>query len=219
MSADERIVRRIDALLEKADRVLATHKPNPSGMLGFSTLDMGSFAEWRSQCVSMLTSVAGDAGTYTSDFVARVQEGFRSHVQAGAGILRALKEDIEQGYLTSLKTLISAEVFSDFLDMSKHLLDSGYKDPSASLSGAVLENALRQIGRNAGVNVKKTDSLNSLNQKLAQGSVYNRLTYKQIDVWISIRNNADHGHFDEYSSQDVHDMHKGIHDFMTKYLE
>lgn len=79
-------------------------------------------------------------------------------------------------------TLIEAEVFSDFLEMAQHLLDSGYKDPAASLAGAVLEDGLRRVGSAASVPFKKSDGLNVLNTALAKAGVYNRLAQSKVDT-------------------------------------
>ncbi len=61
------------------------------------------------------------------------------------GILQALKTDIEEGYLWKMSELISADIFSDFLEMAQYLLSEGYKDPSAVLIGGVLEEHLRKL--------------------------------------------------------------------------
>ena len=134
-------------------------------------------------------------------------------------ILRAAEEDIEGGYLQKVETLVSAEVFSDFLEMAKHLLDNGYKDPAASLIGAVLEDGLRRICSNNNITVKSDDNISSLNQKLAQNHVYNPLQQRQIQVWNKLRDYADHGHFDEYKSENVKNMLEGVRNFLLNYLK
>jgi len=100
--------------------------------------------------------------------------------------------------------------------MAEHLISQGYKDASASLAGAVLEDGLRKICANNGIKLKSTEDISSLNQKLADASVYNRLTQKKVQVWNDIRNNADHGHFEGYTKDDVEEMIKGIKDFLEK---
>jgi hypothetical protein len=57
--------------------------------------------------------------------------------QGGLAILEAAKEELGYGPLSKIESLVSAEIFTDFLDMAQHLLEAGYKDPSASLIGAV----------------------------------------------------------------------------------
>jgi len=134
------------------------------------------------------------------NFKNKVKSGYESHVKMGQGILVDLKEDILGSYLTDIKTLISAEVFSDFLEMAEHLLENGYKDPVA-LCEAVLQDGLRKIATKKGIKVKPGDYLNSLNNKCANGGIYTRLMQKKIKVWIDIHNKAVHGQFDEYSEK------------------
>jgi hypothetical protein len=218
MPIEERIVSRLDELIEKGDEVLGTHKPNPPNVIGFPTLASGRFAEWQTQVESFLITLLGQEHVYVQNFRGRVQEGFRSHVHMGQGILRAVKEDILGGYVSDLKTLVSAEIFTDFLEMAEHLSEYGYKDPAASLCGAVLEDGLRRIASNAGIKLKSREDLSSLNHKCADAGVYNRLIQKKIQVWIDVRNSADHGQFDEYTAQDVEEMLKGVNQFLSDFV-
>ena len=219
MNIEEKILKRIAELIQKGENVLATHRPNPPNVIGFPMLDPGKFVEWQTQVLNFLINLLGENHIYVKNFKNNVKSGYKSNVEMGQGILAALKEDISGGYLTDIKTLISAEVFSDFLEMAEHLLENGYKDSAASLCGAVLEDGLRKIATKKGIKVKSSDDLNSLNDKCANGGVYNRLMQKKIKVWIDIRNKADHGQFNEYSEKDVQEMLKGVKDFLTGYLK
>jgi hypothetical protein len=219
MAVDERLINRLDELIAKADEVLATHRPNPSNVIGFPTLASGAFSEWQTQSLAFLVNLLGNDHVYVEKFREMVEKGYTSSAHAGKGILTAVREDIAGGYLTRLKALVAAEVFSEFVDMGEHLLDAGYKDPAASLAGAVLENGLRQIAGENGVKVKAREDIGSLNSKLAQAGIYNRLTQKKVQVWNDVRNHADHGEFDEYSDTDVRNMLAGVTDFLATHLE
>ena len=216
--ATQRFKVRVERLLAKGTSVLATHSPNPPNVIGFPTLDPSSFAEWRTQSLSLLTNLLGAEHVYLTSFDQEVDRGFTSSVKAGIGILTAVGEDLEDGYLTEVRTLVSAEVFQDFLEMAEHLLNRGYKDPAASLCGAVLEEGLRRLATNRDLKVGERDNLGALNQKLAAGGVYTRLIQKRLAVWTDVRNLADHGKFSEYSEQDVADMHKGVSSFLAHHL-
>jgi len=217
MNIEEKIVKRIDELIQKGENVLNTHRPDT--VIGFPPLDSGKFVERQTQVLNFLINLLGGSHIYVQNFKDKVTEGYKSHVKMGQGILNAVKEDILGGYLTDIKTLISAEVFSDFLEMAEHLLENGYKDPAASLCGAVLEEGLRKIATKKGIKVKPSDDLNSLSDKCANREVYNRLMQKKIKVWIDIRNKADHGQFKEYTEKDVQEMLKGVRDFLAGHLK
>ena len=218
MDTSHRFQERIERLLEKGSTVLATHSPNPSNMLGYSTLDPGAFAEWRTQCLALLTNLLGAGHTYVVNFEADVDRTYTSRVKIGIGILKAVREDLQDGFLTDVQTLVSADVFTDFLAMVRHLLDREYKDPAASLCGAVLEQGLRRIATIEGIKVREKDGLNTLNQKLASKGVYSRLNQKRLAVWTDIRNAADHGRFSEYSKSDVVQMQTGVSSFLAQYM-
>ena len=218
MDTTQRFKVRIERLLAKGGAVLNTHSPNPPGVIGFPTLDHGAFAEWRAQSLSLLGNLLGAEHVYVTGFEREVDRGYTSSVKAGIGILKAVCEDLEDGSLTDVRTLVSAEVFTDFLAMVGHLLERGYKDPAASLCGAVLEEGLRRIATNRGIKVRERDDLSTLNQNLATKGVYTRLVQKRLTVWTDVRNAADHGKFSEYSKADVADMHKGVSSFLARHL-
>lgn len=41
---------------------------------------------------------------------------------------------------------------------------------------------------------------------------------KKVEVWNAIRNNADHGKFDDNSEPDIKAMLEGVRDFLGTYL-
>jgi len=92
---------RLDQLIEKGRAVLATHRPNPPGVIGFPTLNSGAFAEWRTQALACLGSVLGEGHIYVESFKSQVQTGYQGTVEAGLGILRAAREDLAAGDLGS----------------------------------------------------------------------------------------------------------------------
>jgi hypothetical protein len=195
----EKLKARLDELIEKGQRVLDSRKRQASQV--YEHADQMLFHEWRAGSLSFLVRAFGSGHTHTTAF----EKACTSHVGddpvKGQAILKAAKEDLDGGYLKSIELLVSADIFTDFLEMAGHLLENGYKDPAASLIGAVLEDGLRRIARNRETPTKPGDDLSTLNQKLAQAQVYNRLTQKRVQVWGDIRNHADHGHFDQYTPE------------------
>jgi hypothetical protein len=94
----EDTLNRVEALIVKAQKVLATYHPNPPNFIGFPNLDTGVFNEWRSQTLSLLMQVAGSGHVYTESFRKETAQGeYTGSVNAGLGILKALREDIRAG--------------------------------------------------------------------------------------------------------------------------
>jgi hypothetical protein len=236
MSLDTKVLGRIDKLIFKGDGLFKEElseweQEQFNKAIGMdlvdelydplNDVDAHDFEAWRAQTIFFLSNVLGEDHYYVKEFENHVKEGdsHRFTVILGQNILRAVREDIEEGFLTDIRTLISAEVFGDFVEMAEHLLDKGYLHPAASLIGAVLESGLRKIVIRNSISVKGTENLSSLNQKCANAEVYNRLVQKRLEVFIGIRNSADHGNFDEYSEVDVRDMVRGVKMFLGEYLD
>jgi hypothetical protein len=200
-------------------QIMATrHTRNGEMIVVVDCVDDGLFRQWHTSALAFLKTLPSEY-VYCEEFKTHCKHSDYHNAVQGVAILQAAKEDIEGGYLQKIEALVSAEVFSDFLGMAEHLLDNGYKDPAASLIGAVLEDSLRRICSNNDITVKTDDNISSLNQKLADQSIYNRLKQREIEVWNKLRDYADHGHFDQYKQDDVKDMLKGVRSFLSEYLK
>ena len=137
------------------------------------------------------------------------------------GALRALRRDYEAGHLASVQTLVRAEVFADFLEMSEHLLEQGYKDPAAVVVGSVLENHLRAICQSRGLSAvinEKPKKADLINNELAAAGVYSKLDQKNVTAWLALRNKAAHGHYTEYNSDQVRVLLSGVSEFVARVV-
>jgi len=79
--------------------VLATHRVSGPVFESTPTLDRGAFAEWQTRSISFLHSLLGGDHTYTSSFVREVRRAHFYDVEAGRGILLAVKSDLAAGVL------------------------------------------------------------------------------------------------------------------------
>lgn len=138
------------------------------------------------------------------------------------GVAKAIQHDISCGLLTDFKTLIRAEVFSNFLEMGEHLLTEGYKDAAAVIVGSVLEDGLRKLSENAGLPLQsdsgKPLAMEALNTQLAKAEVYSKLVQKQLTSWAHVRNKAAHGEYSEYTKEQVQMMLLFAQSFSSEYL-
>jgi hypothetical protein len=215
---NENVTNRLFELIELGKKVVASKAPPPRNVARPASVKAELFFHWKAASLSYLKMVFGEESTHYELFSRNCKDNVYSEAVEGYGILIAAKEDIEQGFLGNLQILIAADVFSDFLEMAGHLLECGYKDPAASLLGAVLEDGLRKICEKETVAFKPKDDINSLNQKLADAGVYNRIVQKKVKVWEDIRNKADHAEFDEYTTSLVEEMRNGITQFLADFI-
>ena len=214
----EKLIERLNQLIELGERVLSTKHSPPQGIVSGAYVNDDPFYQWKAGSLSFLKNVFGENSTHFQGFQESCKHAFHSDALQGQSILKAAKEDLEGGYLKRLETLVSADIFTDLLEMADHLVEQGYKDPAASLIGAVLEDGLKQIARNHDIKVKSREDIGALNSRLADVQIYNRLMQKRIQVWNDIRNNADHGNFSEYNLDLVKEMLNGVRDFLSQNL-
>ena len=111
MDTVRKFTARTDQLISKGRCVLTTHTPNAPAVIGFPTLDRGAFTEWRTQSLSMLTNLLGSEHVYVASFRQELEKrAYKSCAEAEIGILNAVGEDLEGGYLTNVRTLVSVVV-------------------------------------------------------------------------------------------------------------
>jgi len=136
------------------------------------------------------------------------------------GILSALRLSYANGYLASIYELVHADLFADFLEMAEHLLENGYKDAAAVISGSVLEEHLRKLATKSGIDLLKPDGgpkrSDTLNGELSTAGAYSKLDLKSITGWLDLRNKAAHGNYAEYDRQQVILMLEGIKHFISR---
>lgn len=215
------LIRRVDELIAHGKRVLST-KFREDGY-GLEWVNSGDMVGYRSACLSFIERVYGTNHPHYKEFDVNTISAYPHFVDAGIAILQTIKSEIEGGWLFSLKGLITAELFADFLEMAEHLLEQGYKDPAAVMAGSVLEEHIRQLCSKNGIDItedkggkqvpKKADRLNA---ELANANVYTKLDQKLITAWLDLRNKAAHGKYDEYNDVQVNTFLSGITEFMAR---
>lgn len=131
-------------------------------------------------------------------------------------VFKALQDDYEKGYLSSIQALIQAEVFDNELEQATELLNKKYKAAAAVIAGVVLETGLRALCDKNSIPHGKLDKMNS---ELTKLGIYNRLQQKRITALADIRNSAAHGKEQEYNHDDVKTMIRDIESFLATYIK
>ncbi|HMU66801.1 MAG TPA: hypothetical protein PKE57_06640, partial [Cellvibrionaceae bacterium] len=173
--------------------------------------------------LSFIAMVYGNKHSHYTEFDRWVDDSYEYKAQQGHAILLSIQKEIEGGWIFSVKRLVSAEIFKDFLEMAEHLLIQKYKDPAAVMIGSVLEENLRQLCITNNIETdfekdgifipKKADRLNA---DLANAMIYSKLDQKAVTMWLDLRNKAAHGKYEEYSHVQVELMLQGVTDFLAR---
>lgn len=214
------LTKRIGQLVEESSQVVKTQHAN---QYVADTVDEGRFMGLRASVLSFITMVYGKDHSHYSEFYRATESNWASSAKIGHAILLSMQNEIEGGWIFSVKSLVSAEIFSDFLEMAEHLLSQGYKDPAAVMIGSVLEENLRRLCLENDIEIetekdgnlipKKADRLNS---DLAKSEIYTKLDQKAVTTWLALRNKAAHGKYEEYGDEQVALMMHGVTEFLVR---
>jgi hypothetical protein len=218
------LIQRADELIQLGQTVLETRHSIDYG--NFQSVDTTKFQSFRSASLSFLLSSFGNNHPYYREFDNFVTQNDPEYVRTGLGILQGARDEMAGGWTTSIKSIVSAEVFSDFLDMASYLLEEGYKDASAVMVGSILEEHLRQLCRSVGIDIEKVKpdgskeprKADSLNADLAKQGVYSLLDLKNVTAWLDLRNDAAHGHYEKYTREQVNNMARGVTEFIARVV-
>jgi len=212
--------KRIQQLLDQSSGVLSTRKNSP---YGGCSVDSGALAGLRASVLSFIAMVYGNNHSHYSEFDSATDSSQEYKAKKGHAILLSIQNEIEGGWVFALKQLVSAEIFSDFLEMAEHLLSQDYKDPAAVMIGSVLEENLRQLclANEIDTKIEKDGSFISkkadrLNADLAKSVIYTKLDQKAVTMWLDLRNKAAHGKYEEYSKEQVAIMLQGVTEFLAR---
>lgn len=219
MKVDQKILTRLDELLKLGENVLETRRSPPPNVIGDDRIDIQLANQWISSTLSLLTRVFGENSVYVTTIQKQFKQyiGF-SQVTQIQGVLKSARDDYEHEAIFELRSLITAEVFTEFLDQAHYLREAGYFQPAGVIIGCVLEDGLRKLCIKNGISVSSTEKLDKMNSDLAKLGIYNLLTQKQITAYADLRNKAAHGKWDEFSTDDVKQFEEWTYKFMENHF-
>jgi hypothetical protein len=223
---NEKYLQRIIQLIDLASQTLATEYSVAGGYdkprKAFVNPEL--YYNFRTSSLSFIKILYGQDHIMYTSFDAKVEMFHPEAVKKGRGILNSIKTEIEQGWLVTTTGLVTAEIFSDFLEMAEHLIEEGYKDPAAVMVGSVLEEHLRQLCNKNQLPIEYDNSqgklspkrADSLNADLAKAGVFGKLGQKNVTAWLDLRNHAAHGKYTIYTQQQVELMIQSVRDFISR---
>jgi hypothetical protein len=216
------------ALIQQIDAVLARGGLSPGQFPSDQFFFQGHTPGSRTALATAWTAAIDRLSPRSSEYRAQVLLSLNrfaanhpKHLQSLAGILNALRADYEEGYMTTIEELIHADVFADFLGMAAELIDKGYKDPAAVLTGSVLEEHVRKLCDRHDVPIAAPDGsprkADTLNAELVKAGAYGKLDQKSVTAWLGLRNDAAHGHYDRYEREQVALMLESVRNFLSRH--
>lgn len=215
----KQLQKRAARLVAKLEAAIAT--PSDNGHWADDSLS----SEARELGLTLLEDLYGEQHRTFQRFKELTSQFEMARMEKACGVGRAVEAMVSDDWLTKTRTLMSAELFDDFLDMAEHLLDEQYKDAAAVIAGGSLESHLRRLAGAAGVPVQQADKngkmkpkrAENLNEELHKTKAYKPSTQKQVTAWLAIRNNAAHANYADVDDQEVKLMIGGIRLFIAQH--
>ncbi len=216
----ELLKKRFDELLSQADEVSATRQRKHSSYAGpYDHVDSDLLLGWCVKARNLLVSACGRDSEHFNSFVEaekpRPYEENPTRLSRLRAVFLAAKEDFEGGFLSSVRHLVQAEVFSTELEQARELLTAGYKVPAAVICGVVLETNLRSL---CGAHDLAVGKLDKMNADLAKAGQYNSLVQKRITALAAIRNSAAHGNSSDFNEKDMQSMIEEVERLVAGWL-
>lgn len=221
MTIDQRFRERFSALLKEGEQVLRNHGwPSDDHYRHPEQVD---YIRFRTEALNLIRRACGENSDHYRE-LHRIADSKDTSLNSYYyrdcfAILQAAHRDYEGGLIFDIRSLVAAELFSDFLEQAEYLLRNGFHVPAASLAGAVLEDGLRKLAERHSIEIPERTKIDRLNADLARAEVYSKLIQKNITAYADIRNNADHGHFDKFKKDDVEAMVGWVKRFLAEHLE
>jgi len=210
------IVQHIDRLLTKGKAIKPVGHSPLDGYRGAAreVFSPNDYPEWKTQVEAFILNFVGETSPYYKNF-RTYEEAHAGRVPAMMGVLRAIKEDHQNGVVHGLKYFVVAEVLVGFLNTARQFLKEGRKESAAILLGSVLENGLRVICQKRTVAVDAEEKLAGLKDKLAEARAISPLQIGWLENAIRLRHLAVHRELDKFSTADIEEMAKRVTDLLA----
>ena len=230
MKIDEEIIHRFDELISRVDELMTSRVAESGGVTRYpgggaivheskDHLDEALVTQWATSSLHILSKVFGKESDHYEMFSELVpsltdySKGTRS-VQKALAVVRAAKDDLEHGYLIGIRMSMQAEVLDDLIEQASQFLDEGYYQTAALVAGIALEEGLRRHCLQNNVVLRPKAMMREMNDALTETKLYGSVIKARISALAEIRNQAAHGKWKEFSSEDVEDMIKWVRIFM-----
>jgi len=227
MKIDEAVKNEIDDIVDKGKLIVMKATSANSSIDGNELAEISAWVTRLGQLIRKLYAKESQQYANYSDALKTenfyfIDKNWNAHISQMLGIAYSVRHDYDRGFLFDIRSLMQADIFADFLEMGEYLLNEGYKDASAVIIGAVLEDSLRKLCQKNNIQTKndagKPLTIDPLNSALAKADVYSKLVQKQVTSWAHIRNKSAHGEYEEYDKKQVEMMLLFVQDFAEKYV-
>ena len=171
---------------------------------GFKHVEPEKWQKWTTSVLGLLQQVFGTDSPHFKNFqnIYSRNDSAPWQLEKAKGVFYAAKADYAGGYLFSLESNITGEIFGDFVALAKEALNQNNKDVAAVLACAALEDALKRHATMNGLDVSNKSMQDVVGALKSKGLV-SGAQKSLLDTMPKIRDYAMHANWDKISPPDV----------------
>lgn len=202
-TANTKLIRRFEKLVKRGEDLLLEIQVDDD-----SIQTVTKYTSWKLNCMNALEKLS--LHTFSKKFL-QIDNNYidmpsASQVAEFLGVITAVLDEIEDGYIFDLEVLLHAEMFDSITEQAKALLDKGHKIPAAVLARIVIEKWLKDLAREHIEQDIHAEKASIINDKLKSEKIYGTPKWRIIQGHLDVGNSAAHGKDEEFEVQDVKNM-------------
>lgn len=239
MDKYKKFTTKIESLIKEFDEDILNKRKSYIEALGnniiyfYSKEDYGKISGWLMKVENILFLIFSEKSVQIKRFTdfreklikgdLKAKEAYVT-IESIRGLLKACLEDIKEGFLQGQEFVIANEIFDSLLEEARFFLkEQKNKDISAILLRIVLGDGLKRVAEREGLEILdnngKDKKFSTLNDELKGKEIYNQTTWRLIQAWLNVGNEAVHGNFDKYNFQEVEGFYDGVNNFMSNHFK
>lgn len=215
MQLDQMVLKRFDELEARAKEVDRTVQVTDIA----AAVDSRKFQEWATAALNLLQRVCGEKSVHFRNFSAIhskiISIAYKETFDNCRAIVRAARDDYENGYLFELRGMLGEEIIYFLLERAFEFQERGNKDAACILAGVALENSLKHLCKRKGILRGKCEQMNT---DLCRGGGYDARVKEEIAGWLALQQHALGGEWDRYGEGSVGGMLDGLERFIKEQV-
>jgi hypothetical protein len=220
MKNQDELIGQATAIITMGEKVLGTETVDDKSK---ALVNEFKFHDFRISALSYLSRVFGEVSTYYQSFRTEVTHHTASRTRRGIGMLTAARKELQGDWLETTTGGAFRDILLDLLRLAKIQYDQDNYMAAAVISGAILEQQLRNLCRARGIALHNELRGKAVAKKGLQltGEAYKKKMYdrqdnKAIISWLELCDAAAKGKQDAFTSGQVKSMLGEMQAFLTK---
>ena len=214
MSIDDRVIKRFEEL-EQERKQMRFGQMSSGGRYVIGE----NWQKWATSVLSLLQRVFTEESVHFQNLqtIYKKFDGSEYSFNKASGVFLAAKTDYKGGYLFTVESAISGEIFGDFVTLAKQALKEGNKDVAAVFTCAALEDTLKKFAKQQGLDVDDK-VMQQVVAALKSKGLVSGAQKSLLDTMPKIRDYAMHANWDKITPEDVSSVVGFVEQFLLRHF-